>query len=100
MFDFIFSVYARIIRSIMRATSAPVVANFMLPPLRGRIVGRECDLDFHPIMIGEHYTVWDWSMEGIVLQTAQNGTVWIDRSDTPEPVWIGTVDWFMARQAQ
>jgi hypothetical protein len=98
MFDFIFSVYARIIRSIMRATTTPTVASFMLPQLRGRIVGKDCDQDIPPIMIRK-YKVWDWSMMGAVLQTEDN-VIWIDSTGIPDHVWISTIDWIIARQSQ
>jgi hypothetical protein len=99
MFDFIFSVYARIIRSIMRATSAPAVAGFMLPPLRYRMIGRGADADFSSVILTGGFTVWGWSADGLVLILADGTQAWLDRSDTPESVWLGTVDWFMARQA-
>jgi hypothetical protein len=99
MFDFIFKLYARIMRAIMRATSTPTVASFMLPPLRGRVIGKNVDQDISPIMFS-HYRVFDWNNDGMVLQTLENGTLWIDRDSMPEQVWFGVVDWILARQAQ
>jgi len=47
-----------------------------------------------------HYRVFDWNNDGMVLQTLENGTLWIDRDSMPEQVWFGVVDWILARQAQ
>jgi len=98
MFDFIFSMYRAIIRAILRATSAPVVANFMLPPLRGRIVGKDADQDIPMIMLGS-YKVWGYSSDGMVLQTSDY-QIFIDSTGMPEHVWFGVVDWILARQSQ
>ena len=97
MFNIIFKLYARIIRSIIRATSAPMVANFALPHLRGRIIGKDADQDI-PMIVLQNYRVWDYSMEGIVVQTADS-QIWLDRSGMPEHVWLATLDWIIKRQA-
>jgi hypothetical protein len=99
MFDFILKLYARIIRSITRATSAPAVAGFMLPPLYARWVGADAGMDFVPGLLQSRYRVFDWNMDCIIVQM-QHGILCIERSYTPEPVWISTIDWIIARQSQ